>query len=263
MIKRGRVLFRRLLLKVFVMALAFVCAQGISKPDVLTIAYSENVELFVYTKDDQVTGIDVEIFKKLLTKLELTADFVHIPWARALKLSQAGEIDGLVSIFCDHSSAQILVSSESSYETKLSVLALKSRLFNADSLQQDNPKRTINVVRGSFSGTQLSSVPKLLPIYLSEIKSQVRQLLQGHVDFALSEESWFLNEASVQGQRNQVEVVKVLSRARVCMAFSEKSFAGQEDFIENVNKELRELKHNGFISDTIEQFNHLSNADSP
>ena len=248
-------------MRMLALVLVFICSGALGQTRSLTIAYSEEVKPYAYIEGDQLTGIDIEILRQLLARSNMTVNFVYIPWGRALRSSQSGLIDGVVSIFCDHSPEGLIITNEVSYTSNISVLALKSNGFTPSDLHKNKPVRRINVVRRSFYASKLKDFPNLSAVYLPEITSQVNQLLQGHVDFSLSEEAWFLNTAEEKGSGDKVAVVQVIDVGKVCIGFSEKSFVNGDSFIKRVNESLKQMKQDGVVQKILSRFSYSSAAD--
>ena len=50
---------------------------------------------FVYIENDKPKGLTIDIFNKLAKKLNYDIEFKYIPWTRALKMMESGEVDAI------------------------------------------------------------------------------------------------------------------------------------------------------------------------
>jgi len=210
----------------------------------LTIAYSDPIRPYLYVDKGQVNGIDKNVLDYVLKQAGASAKYVYAPWARALKMAQDGKVDGLLSVFCSDDSEHILKSTETTYNTNISVFSLVANNYNSSHLRAEDGARVISVVQGNYF-SELPQFPHLIKVQLRDVFNQGSQLLKGHVDFSVSEESWFRSQMASRNAANKVEVIEVLESTGVCLGFSQKAFSNQPEFISDVDKGIKNLKQSG------------------
>ena len=70
-------------------SLALLCISVVTaRAEVLTV-YTEEFPPYNYTKDNQIRGVSTEVVKEVLIRAGLDYQLISLPWARALKESQA------------------------------------------------------------------------------------------------------------------------------------------------------------------------------
>ena len=68
----------------------------------------DNWTPFVYFENNKPKGLTVDMFKKLAKELNYDIVFKHIPWSRALKMMESGEIDAMGNLSFSKKRAQFI-----------------------------------------------------------------------------------------------------------------------------------------------------------
>lgn len=214
----------------------------------LIIAHAELIKPFLYKENGRLTGIDADIMQAVLKKKNFKAKFVEMPWARALRSTQLAEIDGLISVYCDRDLDNILVVDEPSYQSNVSILALKARNLKPQDLNKKNSGFVIGLIRGVLFKERLDKYPHLKIVEVTNVQSQAGMLMEGKIDFAITEELWFINYLSNIDKGDKVEVIEVLNKVDICLGFSRKPLLIQPTFLDGVSESLQQLKQTGEIN---------------
>ena len=235
------------LIPILCFAALFLCSK-VFAAQTIDIGYGALHPPFVYKKNNTITGIDVDVLTRVLARQELSTRFYLIPWARAINEVKQGSLDGVLTVYCDDPSSDVIKSKEPVYSTRLSIFALKKNNYSIDTLHQ--PDKVINVVRGSEQKASLSSMFNLSFVESLDADTLLRQLLKGRVDFTLYERFSLLNQAKRFNVVAEVEEITHVEEKEVCLGFSALRFGDEKGgFIQNINQSISYLKESGQIDE--------------
>jgi len=228
------------------------CASA--KSESVDIAYSDPVKPFLYVEDGALKGIDAAIMNAVMNELGFRVNYVYKPWAKALEAAKTGKLDGLLSVYCSQPAEELMITRERTYQTKVSVFALKENNYTVDDLYHGDTQKSVSVVYGNFHNRLLSKYTNITKTELPDIITQGFRLLKGEVDFSVSEESWFLFQMASRNAVDKVTVIDVLDTPDVCLGFSKKAFEDKPYIMRDINITLWKLKENGYIQGLFEQY---------
>ncbi|WP_420549018.1 substrate-binding periplasmic protein [Curvivirga sp.] len=80
-------------------SLQFLWIESAYSAEPLEIATIGNFPPYTYLIDEQLTGIDIDILDELSRRSGVKFTYVTLPWKRALKKTEIGEVDGMFSLF--------------------------------------------------------------------------------------------------------------------------------------------------------------------
>lgn len=83
----------------------------------------DNWTPFVYFENNEPKGLTIDIFNKLAKELNYDIEFKYIPWSRALKMMENGEIDAMGNLSFSKKRAKFIK------YTKLPFYTLKTRFY--------------------------------------------------------------------------------------------------------------------------------------
>lgn len=211
-----------------------------------TIGMTPDFAPYNFSKDKQYFGIDIDIAKAIFASLKLQISFVEVPLPRLTKMAIDGEIDIILSIYCnDQRSDAILVTQEPFYSIDVSAFELNTSSKHATSLHSAIQQYYVGAVRGSALADTLlaENAAHMLAVNSEQL---VSQLIRKRIDFALGEDipiRYFARQANVGVSR-----AFPLFSNHVCMGISKVALDYQADSLaRRIDTEMVKLKRDGLI----------------
>ena len=226
----------------------------------VNVVFSDTVAPFVYRENNEITGVDVAIIRRVMSSIGIDVNFTQLPWPRAIRSVQAGEVDGAISMYCHHTIEGFKIIDIPTYSTKMSLFVKSDSAMTPSSLLETSEVKSINYMSGAVVDPYLSQYPALSKVDVSNLESQVKQLISGRVDIAFSEALWFENQAQVMGNTRDVKILSDLGSEPVCLAFSEEFFKKHPQIISDIEVKVKTMKSGGEIEEIAKTFMSIRQA---
>ncbi|SFD19019.1 substrate-binding periplasmic protein [Pseudoalteromonas denitrificans] len=204
---------------------------------------TEDYPPYNYLDNGELSGLSVDLLKQIYTDLNVDFNQLHLslyPWARAYKTLQDNPNTCLFSMTHTKERAEKFNFVGPIIDTRISIIALSSRQFNAD--PQSLEKLSIGVVKDDI-GHQLlikKGIPKAQFVFLSSGYEMVKMLALGRVDLVAYGENIAKFQFSKAGiLPSQYRVVSVLDNSQLGFACNKKV---PKIFIEAMQKSLIRIK---------------------
>ena len=240
--------------------LKFLLLLLISFTSQLSFARSLNVgwELwFPYqyrNKAQELIGLDIEIFKAIIAKAGLTANYVELPWKRHSRYIKSGEIDiALGSSFTKDRAQYAYFTIPYRYET-VKLFIPKNKELNLNKLE-DLSKSTylIGVETGYYYGERFDKLYKIPEFNkhindVLDIEQNISMLLKGRIDGLLADPNTvaaFSKKYKISGELKSISLP--IYRAEIHIMLSKKSL--NKATLLKINTAIKALKKEGVLAE--------------
>lgn len=234
--------------------------------EILTVGWEQYPPQQMINKQGELTGIDIEIAKAVLSEAGFTVTFKNIPWQRMLNIGlKNGEVDVALNAALRDDRKDFVYFSSTAYLPSQSALYIlpknKDKFENIDALADfTNTQLTVGVTRGIYYSPQYTKLldnpdfaQKLYPSTKEE--QNIRMLLAERVDGILMER--YIYE----------DILKKIAPNKKVTSYSELDFntpeAGSffmfskatmnQEQVNRINKALEKLKANNTINKLIDK----------
>ncbi|CAN2039576.1 polar amino acid transport system substrate-binding protein [Candidatus Magnetomoraceae bacterium gMMP-15] len=201
---------------------------------------------YTMSENGQVSGLDIEIVRKLCNHLGLEAEFQLLPWKRALKYAENGKTDAILAPRYTKERAEFLYyTSESINIEKTVLISLKGSGIKITGLD-DLKGRVVGVVRGYTHNSEFDNYPGIKKEECDDDVQLIKMLVRGRIPFAVS-----CDEGAVKYLCKQinveVEVLYVLNESSSYIGFSRAIGEKGKILAEKFSQILRQLKEEGVV----------------
>ncbi len=224
--------------------------------DMLEIAIIE-FPPYEFTIDGEPAGISVVIVREIFKRMNQPINIVSLPWARALKYLETGEIDGLFEVlykperdaFADFSKIVLMDESASIFARKDSNITYSGDLESISSY-------TLGIVRGFSYGAAFDhAVENGTLTNISNANSteiNVLNLLDGYIDLIAGDSFGVRQIVKDMDRLSEIEELVVIEKTPAFMTFSKKKklTAIRDEF----DKILINMKKDGSYDSLIDNY---------
>jgi polar amino acid transport system substrate-binding protein len=233
----------KLLITFITMVLFSLSSVGISAEKLVLV--TSEWPPYMFLKDNQLTGIHIEIAQEACKRLGLEADIRLVPWARAMKYVEEGDqADAIFSAKKSVARTKFLHFPSEAIDTEKTVLvAIKQGAQKANSLD-DLKGKIIGVVRDYIYDPVFDKNTALKKEEAKDDVQMMKKLDKQRTDLAIGEEG-ALKFIAKQQNLQEIETVYLVSEVPVYVAFSK--IRKDQDFAEKFGQVLHQLKEEGFL----------------
>ncbi len=86
-----------MLKKILIIYICLLSSCVFASDKTVTIAISQHPP-FEFQDGDKISGIDADLIREVLDQSGYKAEFILVPWLRAMMLVQTGQVDAIASI---------------------------------------------------------------------------------------------------------------------------------------------------------------------
>lgn len=220
----------------------------------LEIAISEDFEPYMFQKNGQWTGIDIEINQAIMSLMEITPNYIAMPWARQKPTAESGDVAAIINVYCNEESALLAKVTEPLYRVDVILFGLKDRA-EVKTLDELPEGTRIGVVRGSYFSEEITKRPNLQAIFSPTTEFLPKQLKLDRIDYALQEDIPFLFYAAKTKDTQHFKSVMLLQQDSVCLTWSRRYLGEHTQLIvKRSTNAIRQLKEDGTIQRIIDKY---------
>jgi len=225
------------------------------KAEEIVITMLEDFPPYQYVENNQQTGIDIDIIREVCKNLDMKLKFEAVPWKRALKYAEDGNVSGLVSALKTEEREKFLYyTSEPVHIQKNVVIAGKESKIKISSLD-DLKGKEVGVLAGFSYGPVIDSLQGLKKTVCNDQQEMIKILDRGRIDLALGSDGPFWFNCKKLGFKDHFEIVYVIAELPAYTAFSMKG-SGEKGKVlaEKFSEEIRRLRESGWEKEVIEKY---------
>mgnify|MGYP003624588042 FL=1 len=214
-----------------------------------------------YNNQQELSGLDFEIFNRILTKTGYTAEYTELPWKRHLHYIKVGEMD--VAMGASYSDKRLRYAAFSqAYRTEVVKLFVKKGQANSIALKSladlTHSNYVIGIESGYFYGEQYQALMKTTEfqehiIEVVDIEENVTLLLKGHID------GFLVDPATIKAFANKYQMINEFEQhdlkiyqSNIHLMFSKK--AVEPKAIKKFDQAISDLKKSGELDDIINKW---------
>ena len=221
----------------------------------LIITILEDFPPYQYMENNQPTGIDVEIAREVCKNLDIKLKFEAVPWKRALKYAEDGNVSGLVAALRTEEREKFLYyTSEPVHIQKNVVISGKESNIKIAALD-DLKGKEVGVLAGFSYGAEIDSLQGLKKTVCNDQQEMIRMLDRGRINVALGSDGPFWFNCKRFGFKDHFEVVYVINELPAYTVFSKKGNGEKGEMLaEKFSKEIRRLRESGWEKQVIDKY---------
>lgn len=209
---------------------------------------------FQYWEKGQVTGIDADMVKEVCKRLEIEVEFRPVPWKRALKTAEKGDVTGILGALHKEERTKFLYyTTETIHTQKNVIMASKGSGIKVSSLD-DLRDKTVGVIRGFSYGPKFDNYQGLRKKVCNNHEDLMRILNMGRIDVAPGSEKPFLFNSKNFGLQDRFEVVYVIAEHPVYTVFSKAIGEKGKVLAEKFDTMLKQIKKEGVDQQIIDKY---------
>ncbi len=207
---------------------------------------------------DEYSGIAFDLINEVTSHLNLTVQFIYLPWSRSLVYLENGDIDMISAIYWNKERSQKFHYSIPYLQNESKLFVSRTNRFEYDQLEDLIGKQGA-IPRGGSFGEAFDSFSKEHRLKLSQLKNKDQMfgmLLNEHIDYVLQDYFDGISYVAKNGLSDRITTLTTpVSQPDIHFAFSKKSPCSKR--LDDVNIKLKELISEGFLKRLTEQ--HLTN----
>lgn len=237
------------MLKLYKITLIFfyILLAGIIFPenplDIVTVDYPP----YEYVEDNEIKGIAVEIVIEVFRRMDQPISLREIPWARALKDLEAGEIDGAIEVFHTEDRENYLdFSNEILLDEYISLFVLKNSTIEFSGDFNTLAEYTFGIRKGfsygyKFDEAVRKGIIKNLVVQVYDSERLFNLLSTGRVDILIGDKYALPYQYSLTKERQSIKRLKPDVQANpTYIVFSKKrNLKHVRDKFDNIIKQMK------------------------
>jgi len=204
----------------------------------------------------QLVGPIISIAKQVLSHLNKPVTPLALPWKRALKMLERGDIDIILTIFKNKERAKFAVFTESYWESE-SVIFMHNKQRNKYREWEDLIGKKGVRFQGTSAGLEFDTFAKerLNMFDVNSVESMIRMVTTGRVDFGVGKHLDIRLKATQSDKMDQISFLSTpISQIPLRFAISKNSHLVKN--LDTINQKILDLKASGAIKATIDEFMH-------
>ncbi len=215
----------------------------------------EDFPPYQYVENNQPTGIDVEIAREVFKNLGIKLKLEVVPWKRALKYAEDGNVSGLIAALKTEEREKFLYyTSEPVHIQKNVVIAGKESKIKISS-PEDLKGKEVGVLAGFSYGPAIDSLQGLKKTVCNDQQEMIKILDKGRINVVLGSDGPFWFNCKKLGFKDHFEIVHVIAELPAYTAFSMKGSGEKGEMLaEKFSKEIRRLRESGWEKEVIEKY---------
>lgn len=213
----------------------------------------------------ELLGLDFEIFNHILAKANYTTEYTELPWKRHLHYIKTGEMDIAMGASLSQERRRYAIFSN---PYRQEIVKLYVRKNKADEIALKtladlaNSKYMLGIESGYFYGDEYQELMKTTEfqehiIEVVDIEENVTLLLNGHIDGFLVDPTTikaFANKYKMNGEFEQHSLT--IYQADIHIMFSKKSV--KPSVIKVIDQAISDLKKSGELDEIINKWSQLN-----
>jgi len=213
----------------------------------------------------ELIGLDLEIFKAIFAKLDYTMQYTELPWKRHLHYIKTGEMDVAMGASLSQERRSYALFSQPYRKEIVKLFVSKG---NAEAIHLTtlsgltNSKYVIGVESGYYYGDDYQKLIKTLEfrqhiIIATDLEENVSLLLAGHIDGFLVDPATikaFANKYQMRGEFEQHGLN--IYQADIHFMFSKVSV--KPVMVKAIDQAISDLKHSGELDKIINKWSELN-----
>jgi len=208
-----------------------------------------------------ITGLDADLLKMIINKMNCETKFHNIPWKRLLSYVRRGHID-LATGASKTSEREEYANYSDSYRTESTVLfVLKGYSSKYPFKKLSDIKKSkfqLGVTNGYYCGEEFEKLMKddAFKKHVQGVindNTNIKKALRGRIDGYIGDKYAGIAAIKEEGARNQFEIHPMnIFSTDIYVLFSKKSTT--KDELNRFNKALKILKENGELDDMLKKY---------
>lgn len=220
----------------------------------LTIVFAEGLEPLCWEQDGKPMGIQPEIAQYVLSKLNVDAKFVFLPWMRAQSMVKSGEADVMMTTpskarfeFAVFGKEMTTPNSWNVFVQKknLSVIAQAQKLVHLEDLKQF---KVLDFVGNGWTAAYMPQAQGYQIVSAPNMEQLVKMLAVGRGDLTINSSTsmrWFLHKLNLKDQIEEVDMALPGTRFHMTFQVSRKSKWVERGLVKALDNELKKMKDSG------------------
>ncbi|MBA6327609.1 amino acid ABC transporter substrate-binding protein [Colwellia sp. MB02u-6] len=213
----------------------------------------------------ELVGLDFEIFNTIFAKVGYTTEYTELPWKRHLHYIKTGEMDVAMGASLSEERRRYAMFSEP-YRQETVHLFVRNGQANSIKLGRlsdlTNSNYIIGIESGYYYGDEYQELMKTVEfqehiVEVVDIEENVTLLLAGHIDGFLVDPATikaFSDKYKMTGEFEKHALS--IYQADIHLIFSKKSV--KPDVVTAINQAIGDLKKSGELDKIINKWNHLN-----
>lgn len=238
--------------------LAIILSPVCFAEETLIFASPEDLPPKIYKENGVLKGTYVEIIRAVCKRMKCKADFQLFPWARAVAMAKAGEVDALFPPFKTKERSEFLIfPAEPMSYTRNVIFARKNSGYKINELS--DLKNLIVGINDQYSyGQAFDRYKNNFHLDVSrteelQIKKLANNLLK-RMDVAAASEEAFLILSKRLGHTRDFEILYTISETPSYVAFSKARGKKAKQLAQEFSQILHQLKKEGVVDRINDQY---------
>jgi polar amino acid transport system substrate-binding protein len=255
--------------KLSTISVLLVSFNSFSQQSPLSVGWELWYPYQYHNSEQQLTGLDVDIFNAVMSQANLSVTFTELPWKRHLQYIKTGEMDLAMgaSHTPDRGSYAYFTLPYRTETVKLYVKKGQLDTIKLNSLADlVNSPYMIGVEGGYYYGKEYQELIKQPKFHAQvneviDIEENVKLLLKGHIDGFLVDPvtmKAFVNKYKMQGEFEQHHITIYSDDIYIMVSKKMKD----STLVTKINKAITELKHSGKLDEIISNWTKLQTTSS-
>lgn len=245
--------------KIILLLISIISWNSLAEDKIVVISMSE-FPPYEFIEEGKIQGINYDTVSEVFRRAGYKTEFLPLPWKRALKLTESGDIDAVFSIKkSDYRKDQFIFSDPIMYTQDY---FFKRKDFNIDVKDLDDLKPyKIAIVDKYFYGNKINkdNFPNLSPITSSIPEADnLRRLRAGRVDLSLCSirtcNYWIQKYSKLFSNIDYIKSPAANSVKSLHIAFSRKDLARSNEIVQRFNEELAKYIAEGGTKRNISKY---------
>lgn len=220
----------------------------------LTIVFAEGLEPLCWEQDGKPMGIQPEIAQYVLSKLNVDAKFVFLPWMRAQSMVKSGEADVMMTTpskarfeFAVFGKEMTTPNSWNVFVQKknLPVIAQAQKLVHLEDLKQF---KVLDFVGNGWTAAYMPQAQGYQIVSAPNMEQLVKMLAVGRGDLTINSSTsmrWFLHKLNLKNEIEEVDMALPGTRFHMTFQVSRKSKWVERGLVKALDNELKKMKDSG------------------
>lgn len=251
----SKFLLSLLVLIVTVVAPGIVFAQPTqAEQPPLTIVFMEGLEPLCWEENGKPMGEQPEIAQYVLSKLNIKAKFLFLPWARAQKMVESGEADLMMTTPSKARFEFAVFGKEMTTPNYWNIFVKKSnsavieKARKFEKLEDLKPYSILDFIGNGWTGAYLKAADGYKIDLAPKMTQLVQKLAAGRGDLTINSSTsinWFLHKHNLIDQVEEIDLAIPGTRFHMTFQVSRKSPWVEKGLVRALDIELKKMKDSG------------------
>lgn len=240
-----------------VLIISFLLLTSTSREEILYMQTEHWPPYVIFDKDEEVSGLDIDILKEVSRRLNVKLKVVEIPWARALVDMEKGSADILSNVLRREEREKYMHYLEPPYvEYTVKCFYIKKGSGVKIEKYSDIYRYKIGITRGSAYFPQFDEDSRVNKVSVATTDQQIKMLMAGYIDALIGTESVidYLLSASDSYPPTAFEKSTYQFRQRNPLYFTISHKSPFMKRVPEIEQIIKELFNEGFIDRAKEKY---------